>query len=57
MQASHLRRIEDRTLAKIPGVSRTSPAAAVMRATRSSALLTGVSYTSYLTYPVRSNQG
>ncbi|GBN04489.1 hypothetical protein AVEN_85863-1 [Araneus ventricosus] len=51
MQASHLRRIQDRTLAKMPGVSRTSPVAAAMCAARSSALLTGVSYTSDLTYP------
>ncbi|GFV76781.1 uncharacterized protein TNCV_4730011 [Trichonephila clavipes] len=45
MQASHLRFMERRTFDNISGVFRISPAAALMRATSSSALFTGVSYT------------
>ncbi|GFV47951.1 hypothetical protein TNCV_3044231 [Trichonephila clavipes] len=47
---------EDRTLTKIPGVSRICPEATVMCATRSSALLKEVSYTSDQTYPIRSDK-
>ncbi|GFT10036.1 hypothetical protein TNCV_1114881 [Trichonephila clavipes] len=45
MQASHLRFMERRTFDNISGVFRISPAAALMRATSSLALFTGVSYT------------
>ncbi|GFX89478.1 hypothetical protein TNCV_483131 [Trichonephila clavipes] len=45
MQASHLRFMERRTFDNISGVFRISPAAALMRATSSSALFTGVSNT------------
>ncbi|GFV79103.1 hypothetical protein TNCV_2612891 [Trichonephila clavipes] len=45
MQASHLRFMERRTFDNISGVFRISPAAALMRATSSSVLFTGVSYT------------
>ncbi|GFV73878.1 hypothetical protein TNCV_2625811 [Trichonephila clavipes] len=39
IQTSHLQHIEDRTLAKMPGVTRTSPTTAAMRGTSSSSLI------------------
>ncbi|GFU95648.1 hypothetical protein TNCV_1213211 [Trichonephila clavipes] len=51
MQASHLRFMERRTFDNISGVFRISPAAALMRATSSSALFTGASYTNDFILP------
>ncbi|GFW32720.1 hypothetical protein TNCV_3679681 [Trichonephila clavipes] len=55
MQASHLRFMERRTFDNISGVFRISPAAALMRATSSSALFTGVSNTKDFIAPRRNN--
>ncbi|GFU65208.1 hypothetical protein TNCV_2134131 [Trichonephila clavipes] len=55
MQASHLRFMERRTFDNISGVFRISPAAALMRATSSSALFTGVSNTKDFICPRRNN--
>ncbi|GFX00175.1 hypothetical protein TNCV_296641 [Trichonephila clavipes] len=54
MQASH-RFMQRRTFDNISGVFRISPAAALMCATSSSALFTGVSYTKDFIYPRRNN--